>query len=225
MIMILPPVNYHLLRELPGPPANASLYEYLIAGNGVFLRGEREGLQVLIPVAPCEIRGLPTLTPYLKLAYPLVDQALVAEMLDQSQAACIAAGAPREILFHLRWECGWHLAVPAQDQTASSVTPIGPAIGSSYETALIEVHSHHRLAPFFSRTDDADERGFRLYAVLGHIFTQPTLRVRVGVYGYYWSVPAQWVFELPDSVSDYLSVLEESLAAIEAEGGAKDPNE
>jgi PRTRC genetic system protein A len=221
--MILPLVNYHILHELPGPPANAALYEYLIAGTGVFLRAEREGLQALIPVVACEIRGLPTLTPYLRLAYPLVDQTLVAEMLDQSRAACIAAGAPREILFHLRWEGRWHLAVPAQDQTAGSVMPLGPAIGSSYETALIEVHSHHRLAPFFSRTDDTDERGFRLYAVLGHIFTKPTLRVRIGIYGYYWSVPAQWVFELPDGVADYLTVKEGSPAAIESEGGAKRP--
>jgi PRTRC genetic system protein A len=220
--MIPPLVNYHILRELPGPPANAALYEYLIAGNGVFLRGEREGLQALIPLAACEIRGLPALTPYLKLAYPRVDQTLVAEMLDQSRAACIMAGAPREILFHLRWGGRWHLTIPAQDQAAGSVTPLGPAIGSSYETALIEFHSHHRLAPFFSRTDDADERGFRLYAVLGHIFTKPTMRVRVGIYGYYWSVPARWVFELPDGVADYLTAKEGS-AAVESEGGAKRP--
>ncbi len=221
--MLPPLVNYHILCELLGPPANATLYEYLMAGNGVFLRGKRAGLQVLIPVASCEIRGLLEIAPYLRLAYPRVDQTLVAAMLAQSRAACIVAGAPREILFHLRWEGRWHLAVPAQDQTASSVTPLGPALGSSYETALIEVHSHHRLAPFFSRTDDADEQGFRLYAVLGHIFTKPTLRVRVGVYGYYWNVPAPWVFELPDGVADYLTAKEGSPAAIEAEGGAKRP--
>ncbi len=78
-------------------------------------------------------------------------------------------------------------------------TESGP--GSSYAGALIEVHSHHGMPAFWSGTDDADEQGFRLYAVLGDIFRRPTLRVRVGIYGQFYELPAGTIFGLPAGVN------------------------
>jgi hypothetical protein len=90
--------------------------------------------------------------------------------------------------------------MPPQERGLAFVRPIGPA--PSYETAVVEVHSHHGMAARFSPTDDADETGFRVFGVLGEIYTQPTLRVRVGLYGHYWEIPATWVFQLPHRVTD-----------------------
>ena len=67
---------------------------------------------------------------------------------------------------------------------------------------LIEVHSHHGMDAFWSRLDDADEVGLALYAVLGRIFDAPQLRVRLGVYGEWWPIPATWVFDLPPEIAD-----------------------
>jgi hypothetical protein len=58
------------------------------------------------------------------------------------------------------------------------------------------------MAPFFSQTDNRDEQGFRLYAVIGRVKTKPQLCVRVGVYGDYWSIPAATVFEMPEGIRD-----------------------
>jgi hypothetical protein len=68
--------------------------------------------------------------------------------------------------------------------------------------ALIDLHSHALLDPFFSRTDNKDEQGFRIFAVIGRVNDKPLILVRVGVYGNYWNIPAEMVFELPEGVRD-----------------------
>ncbi len=69
-------------------------------------------------------------------------------------------------------------------------------------SALVDLHSHGRLPPFFSRIDNKDEQGFRIYAVIGEIDKSPSIRVRVGVYGNYFDIPAPTVFELPGGIVD-----------------------
>jgi hypothetical protein len=58
------------------------------------------------------------------------------------------------------------------------------------------------LDPFFSRTDNKDEQGFRIFAVIGRVNEKPLILVRVGVYGNYWNIPAEMVFELPEEIRD-----------------------
>jgi hypothetical protein len=67
---------------------------------------------------------------------------------------------------------------------------------------LIDLHSHGRLSPFFSLTDDRDETGFRLYAVIGNLHRKPTITMRVGIYSHYFNFPASTVFDLPDGIRD-----------------------
>ena len=64
------------------------------------------------------------------------------------------------------------------------------------------------MRAYFSGTDDADETGFRIYGVIGLINCDPKipeLRLRVGVHGNFWEIPADWVFEMPDAILDALS--------------------
>jgi hypothetical protein len=68
--------------------------------------------------------------------------------------------------------------------------------------ALIDLHSHALLDPFFSRTDNKDEQGFRVFAVIGKVNENPEIRVRVGIYGNYWNIPASMIFELPGEIRD-----------------------
>ena len=79
-----------------------------------------------------------------------------------------------------------------------------------YERVVIEIHSHHAMPARFSGTDDADETGFRVYGVIGRLPEQPEIRLRVGVYGYFWEVPASWALELPDGLRDCNEEAEES---------------
>ncbi len=69
------------------------------------VRAERQGLSACIPVALCTIPGLPSLTPYVLLPYPLVPTDIVNAMLSAAQAV-----GRKEILFYLSFtqgkECG-----------------------------------------------------------------------------------------------------------------------
>lgn len=205
-------VSYHVIKTAEVPAIAAPLYEYLLAGNGVFIRAKRPELEAQVPISLCEVRGLAEVKPYVLFNLPPVPAELLTEMLMRSRQAIDQQGQLIEIVFHLCWSGDrWQLEVPEQTQSNCRCKPVTDAPGSSYHRALIEVHSHHNMPAFFSATDDADEMGFRIYGVLGKISDsklQPELRVRVGVYGNYLVVPASWVFELPSDVIDALPILD-----------------
>jgi PRTRC genetic system protein A len=186
------------------------MYEYVLAADGVYLHAKREGLEVFLPVMEplrygAEVRGLLPATPFVKMDYPKVPHSLVEQMLESAIASADDRGRPLEVLFHLIWTGrppgypGWKLVLPEQKRHYASVNPIGSSLapGGSYELAFIECHSHHHMNAFFSGTDDRDEQGFRIYAVLGKIYDHPQLRVRVGVFGQHFQIPATEIFELP----------------------------
>ena len=106
-----------------------------------------------------------------------------------------------EAMYHFHWvlprnaglrdEPTWRVAVPAQSASAGRVCYRGgddPAV-------VLDLHSHHQMAPFFSSTDDGDEQGCRFYGVIGHIYSDPAIRLRLGVYGDFMDIPARMLFE------------------------------
>jgi PRTRC genetic system protein A len=197
--------NIYIGGELPPFPSNI-FYEFWLASGGVYLRAKRTGLEVLMSVARCEVRGLPHLQPFVKLDYPPVPRELIARTLELSRQAKNERNRPVEKLFHLSFDeragC-WLLEVPLQVQTAGSVKPVDSGAGSSYERAILELHSHHAMSAFFSATDDLDEaRSFRLFAVIGRIFQRAEIRVRVGVFGYFWQIDPNLVLEMPEGLYD-----------------------
>lgn len=178
-------------------PVRASVIEYVLAGNGVFARAMRQGLEVLIPVASCEVRGLPCLEPYVKLDYPKLPGSVLELLFEESRRMCLDAARAVETLFHIYWDAQWFIVRPEQEASSTHVRPVESGIGSSHERALLEVHSHHSMPARFSRTDDEDERnGFRVYGVLGRIFDHPTITLRAGCHGYFYEIPAEWIFDL-----------------------------
>ncbi|MFN7970791.1 MAG: Mov34/MPN/PAD-1 family protein [Acidobacteriota bacterium] len=184
-------IGYRIATDPPalvGP--DAPLLEYTLAGNGVLVHAKREGLEALIPIGCCDVRGLHVVDPHVHLERR-VPRAFLSRMLGRAREVC--AERPLEVLFHLvPGEMGWDLVEPPQEATATSVRPLPGA--STTSQALIEIHSHHGMGAFFSATDDEDEQGFRIYGVLGTIFTRPTLRLRVGVHGHFFPLKATEVF-------------------------------
>lgn len=187
------------------PPHSSSMFEYLIGNNGIFVRAIRAGLEVIIPVEifTQSIRGLEPIKPKLSLTPGRIPQPILMQMWKES---CIAALAepPLELTFHIHYNSEqWQLVIPEQIQSSSQCKATEYGLESSYINATIEVHSHHRMAAFFSSADDADEGGFRIFAVLGRV-TEASAEIicRVGVYRQFWHVPAAWVFELPSFITD-----------------------
>ena len=181
------------------------LYTYVWAGNGMFIQGRRPGLKVRFPIAHVKTRGLEDTTNSFEFDLPKVPVALVREMWVKAR---VAAMGNLEELYHLVMQnCQWRLIVPEQTQTDQSCRPLEDGPDSSHSRAVIEVHSHHEMRAFFSPQDDRDETGFRLYGVLGRVLTAPSFRLRVGLYGHFWEIPAEWVFEMPEGLIDAVGVM------------------
>ena len=179
------------------PPIPDCLYAYIMAGNGVFLYAKRDDLEVLIPISRATIAGLPTLEPFVNM--PRVPAILMHHILQASKE-----NLPNEILFWFNFDHDrqvWNLDVPSQFGRPASVFPMDQAdpLGTS---ALIDLHSHAVMDPFFSPTDNKDEQGFRIFAVIGKVNEESLILVRVGVYGNYWNIPADMVFDLPEDIRD-----------------------
>jgi hypothetical protein len=196
------------------PPVDESLLlDYVVGAEGVFARGRRPGIEACIPIAEGRVRGLAGVPTYVQWGYPKVPATMLALIFAISQT--ISKKEPREALFHLSFsrlvcgghvhcESGWHLEFPQQTATADHVEPVHKGAGTSEERALIEVHSHHYEPAFFSPQDDADEgtMSFRIYGVIGTIFAQPAIRMRVGLFGHFFEYNASEFFEMPEGVAD-----------------------
>ena len=189
----------HLLVRDDGklPHIPDCLYAYIMAGNGVFLYAKRDDLEVLIPVSRATVTGLPALEPFVNM--PRVPAVLMHHILQASKE-----NLPNEILFWFNFDRDrqlWNLDAPLQICRPAGVFPADKNDPLGIK-ALIDLHSHARMEPFFSTTDNKDEQGFRIFAVIGKVNEQPEIRVRVGVYGNYWNIPGSMIFELPGEIRD-----------------------
>jgi PRTRC genetic system protein A len=189
----------HLILQDDGtlPLIPDCLYAYIMAGNGVFLYARRDDLEVLIPVSSVAVAGLPHLEPFVHM--PRVPAILMHHILQASKE-----NLPNEILFWFNFDSDrqdWNVVAPRQICRPSRVFPVDESDPLGIK-ALIDLHSHALMEPFFSRADNTDEQGFRIFAVLGKVNEKPEIGVRVGVYGNYWSITASMIFELPEEIRD-----------------------
>jgi len=204
----------YILAETDFLPAidPASLYEFVIAGNGVFVRARRNGLEAMIPISTCEIRGLQAVKPYVRLEAGRIPLICTQTILTEFQS-----DLPNESLFWVRLEDKkWKVIKPRQIADENSVHPVDPFDPAGAD-ALLDVHSHNTMEPFFSTDDDKDETGFRIFAVFGLLDTQPCVMARVGIYGYCWSLDASDVFVLPEGVRDIVAFRLAQAATLAAE--------
>lgn len=202
------PLIQHIIATTPTLPAIAptSMFEYVYGSNGTFVRAKRQGLEAIAPVSYYKAKGLQAISASVQMSYPPVPVFLVEQMFAASRLACDTDNRPVEIVFHLYFENGnWHLAIPDQEQTATSCKPLDNSVNNStYGKAIIEIHSHHGMRAYFSDTDNRDETGFRLYGVLGEIFSNPQIRMRVGIYGHFYETSTTGILELPAQLTDCL---------------------
>jgi PRTRC genetic system protein A len=184
------------------PIDNRKLYEYLVGGNGVFIRAQRDSMRVVAPVItrPIEmvfspvIRGLLNISPVLAMAMPIPD-GFLAQILEDA-----IRSMPHEAIYYGSLVNNrWKLVKPMQEFTRTSVQ--AHISDEDYTNVSIEIHSHNRMPAFFSGQDDEEEsQGFRIYGVIGNLDTSlPTIAMRIGIYGCFWNVPAHSIFKTEDA--------------------------
>ena len=179
-----------------------TLYSYIWAANGTFVYSENEHFRVLMPLRWWKmederktVRGLAVLEPYFHLNSPFVSYHILNWILESSRRV-----VPDEMLFFIRRNpgCMWYAAIPVQKFGSTFCQAIEPG-----DYCPIELHSHNVMPAFFSNTDNKEETGLRIYAVLGKVTNSVAeIRVRVSVYGHYWTIPYEWVFEPCDEVKN-----------------------
>jgi len=177
-------VDYLVARNGP-PPRLGLAYDYVVAGDGLYVVADNRYLAARVPVARATVRGLPSLYASLTLRAGRLPQRF------WDQIVAVACARPKcEVLLAVTLDpTGYRLLRPAQIAGPASVVYRPP------RDALLQIHSHGAYPAHFSRTDDADEQGFGLYGVVGRLGSErPEVALRVGVYGYFLPVPWEAVF-------------------------------
>lgn len=210
-------VRHHLATPAqPLPDATAGL-TWIWAANGLFKRGVGADLDALIQIADYVPRGrasqlvppgLAPLLPHVQWpAWPgrRIGGTLLDPLLASARHAVVNGTAIEKQFFIVAGAPGaLRLIAPSgQQATPARVTYAMPA----GERILVDIHSHHQMPPFFSATDDADDLGLSVSVVIGTIFTQPTIRCRLNVYGHRQAVPARLIFDQLGPFVDSYGVL------------------
>lgn len=183
-----------LAESLPLPPIPVDLvYQYVVAGNGLFIRAEDSRMEAMVPIALADVHGLELVDTYARLKLPPIASEFLHSVLRSAQRHL-----PNEAMYQFVYEptqgavSPWKCFMPEARATAGSLLFDGDP------EAIVDLHSHGTLAAFFSTTDDADEQGLRFYVVIGKVDgAEPQVAVRVGVYGHFWNVPVETVFTGP----------------------------
>lgn len=178
---------------------DALAYQYVLAAGGLFVRAENRLFDILLPLARCSIRGLAPLQPHFHLKIPRLPGRLLDAVLTDALQVRGRGGTLREALYHFVHD-GARVRVlkPAQRATAASVV----GIESDSADVILDLHSHGNMSAFWSGTDNGDEQGFRMYGVIGRLDERPEIRLRLGVYGYWFPLPLEVLFDGPGGFVD-----------------------
>ena len=167
--------------------------DYVMAKNGLFVTAENDQMAAWVQVADAEVRGLGELSPVVMLTHGKIP----GEYFELALAFLLAE-PDIETYVAITWEDGQYAVhVPDQDQGAAHLKYQRP------ENVVFEMHSHPGMSARFSGTDNADETGLGIYGVVGWrkslLSMWPVydvrIRIRVGVYGYFWEVGISEIFE------------------------------
>ena len=163
-------------------------FDYVLGSGGLYVQSESAHLTARVLVASCEVRGLAPVAEKVELSHGPIPAGLF-----ELGLGWFRDDPSTERFFAVRWDGrSYRLVVPPQLGTATSLEYAPPA------GVVAEFHSHGRSRAFFSKTDDRDEQGFRIYGVAGRLDAdRPELSLRVGVYGHF--APVEWpqVFDSP----------------------------
>lgn len=199
----IPKFVEHKIATTEDEPPTAKLYEYVMAGNGVFVRAKRREFTAIIPVCRAVIKGLPQIKTGIVWHKPKITRSVWREILENAQANSDAANF-KEDFYAVFWSedlNGWDWAAISRERSLAAT--IADDKRAEYAAACLELHTHPPGAIHFSRADNRDESGkFRLFGILTDVHAQPKIRLRGGVYDYFEQLTIDEVGEMPEEILD-----------------------
>ncbi len=177
----------YLFNTEAGPVGERGIfYDYILAGNGVFVRAENHLIKATVLIAEASIRGLQPLQDSVELRHGRIPQHIYNLALST-----LMANPYQERLIAVVWDEGYLLKAPPQESGEFWI---------KYDVlpdTVLEFHSHGLIGAFFSMTDNLDEQGLGLYVVAGRLDRLiPEVNMRVGVYGYFATLKFSEVFDV-----------------------------
>ena len=179
------PEGYHLNTKA-GPTGEPGLfYDYVMAGNGLFVRAQGPLLGAMVCIAPARVRGLMPLEEKVELT-----KGRIPRYIEHLAIRILTTDRYREQFLAVTWDGEYRLEEPPQEGSRGGVTYV------RLPNTVMDIHSHGDMRAFFSWTDNRDEQGLRLYMVVGRLDTLiPEIDIRLGVYGYFAPLLIEDVFE------------------------------
>lgn len=179
-------IGYRLYKDyvIEGDPGQ--YYDYLIAGNGVFLSAGNSLISAEIQIADCDIRGL---IPSDVSAFTLIHGKVPARIFDLALSVLLADCTKERYVAIVWHDDRYRIVVPGQDGIEARVKY------ETVENTVLELHSHPDMPANFSLQDNHDEQGLKLYGVIGIFPDETTINLRLGVYGYYQVILWQDIFD------------------------------
>jgi PRTRC genetic system protein A len=192
---------------------------WIWAANGIFKRGIDATLDILICVQPTRcVPGLAQLVPHVQFRTHegRIPGQLLGAIFDHARQAGDggAISRPVEQQYFITWRADqprpFRVALPRQETTATRVRYEMTVQGQ----VLVDIHSHHAMNAYFSSTDDRDDSGLSISAVVGQIFDRSEVCVRANVYGHHAALPALTIFDrLVDCRDTYKPLKEQRRAS------------
>ena len=177
----------YLFNTEAGPVGEGGIfYDYILAGNGVFVRAENPLIKATVAASEATIRGLQPLQGSVELRHGRIPQYIYNLALST-----LMINPYREQLVAVVWDGSYRLKSPTQESGDCWI---------KYEIlpdTVLEFHSHGLMGAFFSHTDNLDEQGLCIYAVAGKLDRLiPDVNIRVGAYGYFAPLKFSEVFDV-----------------------------
>jgi len=182
----MPPAGYRV--NFPGGLSGQRglFYDYILASNGLFVRSESPFIRATIQIAGADVRGLAPIEEEVELVH-----GKIPSWMGRLALNTFVSARDREAYLAITFQNGYRLRFPQQQRHTASV------IFDKLPNTAVDIHSHGLMGAFFSETDNIDEQGMGIYAVVGKLNEEvPEALLRVGVYGYFKELVWEDVFEI-----------------------------
>ena len=205
----------HKIASAESESVTAIMFEYLMAGNGLFIRARRREFSVCLPLCREAIKGLPSVTSGIVWHKPKIPSSIWQQILENARWANDFTEFKEDVyvVFWLEAISEWRWKKISKERQRAAT--IADDTLQEYGEACIELHTHPDGAIHFSLSDDRDESGkFRIFGILTDVHsTLPKIRFRCGVYDYFAQIPADYVSEMPHGILD-LNKVEQAIRKI-----------
>lgn len=194
----------HLIAENENPPVQAIKYDYLLAGNGLFIRAKRKEFSVCLPLNRINVKGLSDVQSEIVWYRTRIPSRIWQEILVNAREGSDSA-AFKEDVYVVYWhEQNSEWLWKNIGKTRSYASTIADDSVEEYGEACLEIHTHPPNSTHFSQIDDRDEQGkFRLFGILIDIHNpNPKIRFRCGIYDHFVQIPADDIGEMPSELFD-----------------------